>query len=269
MTITPLLRVRGVHVWRSDGRGGRAALLAAADLEVAEGEHWAVLGPNGAGKTTLLDLLAATEHPSSGTVEVLGRRLGDVDLRDLRALIGTVPDRMSERFAPRTTIREVVLSGHDGRAVPGGRATSAHVADRATWLMGEMGVEHLTSRAFRTCSRGERQRALVARALMPRPRLLVLDEAAAGLDLPGRETLIGALERLAAAEPSLASVSVAHHLEELPAGTTHALLMRDGRIVASGPVAEALTATALSRCFGLDVAVERVDGRFSARARRG
>lgn len=268
MPTAPLLRVRDVHVWRTDARGGRATLLAGVDLAVADGEHWAVIGPNGAGKSTLLALLAAAAHPSSGAVEVLGRRLGDTDARALRALVGTVPDGLAERFGHRLSVREVVASGHEGRVVPSGRPHPEHVAERAARLIGEMGLAGLAARAFATCSRGERQRALLARALMPRPRLLVLDEAAAGLDLPGRETLIRALERLSAAEPGLASVSVAHHLEELPASTTHSLLLRQGRIVAAGPVEEALSAPALERCFGLEVALERVDGRFSARAAR-
>ena len=268
MPDAPLLHVRDARVWRIDGRGVRVPLLAGVDLDVEASEHWAVLGPNGAGKSTLLALVAAAAHPSAGVVEVLGRRLGDVDARALRALIGTVPDLPAERFGTRLSVREVVLGGHEGRIVPSGRAYPAPVVARAPTLMGEVGLEHLAGRTFATCSRGERQRALLARALMPRPRLLVLDEAAAGLDLPGRETLIARLERLAASEPALASVSVAHHLEELPASTTHALLIREGRVVASGPVAQTLTAPALGRCFGMDVAVERVGGRFTARAAR-
>lgn len=265
---TPLLRARGLGVWRSSPLTGRVRILEGVDMEVRPGEHWAVLGPNGAGKSTLLAILAADGHPTEGVVEVLGRRLGAVDKRDLRALIGSVPDRLAERFDPRLTVREVVRTGATGVITPDGADTAPEVAARAEEMIDLLGLRPLAGRLLRTGSRGERQRTLIARALMPAPRLLVLDEAAAGLDLPGREAVVGALERLAAAAPGLASVSVSHHLEELPATTSHVLLLRGGATVAAGPVATALTDATLSECFAMDARVERRDGRFAARAAR-
>jgi iron complex transport system ATP-binding protein len=209
-------------------------------------------------------MLAAEGHPTTGTVEVLGRRLGSVDKRELRAMLGSVPDRMAERFDRRATVEEVVLSGAEGVVVLRPERLGPADRERGERLLGDLGLERLRARAFATCSRGERQRALIARALMPAPRLLVLDEAAAGLDLPGRETTIRALEGLARSAPSLASVSVSHHLEELPATTSHALLLAGGRVVAAGPVAETLTREAMAACFGIPVRVERRGGRFAA-----
>jgi iron complex transport system ATP-binding protein len=264
MTRGTVLRASGVGVWRVDRRGRRAPILDGVNLTVASGEHWAVLGPNGAGKSTLLAMLAADGHPTTGTVEVLGRRLGSVDKRELRSLLGSVPDRLAERFDRRATVAEVVRTGTEGVVVLRPERLTDADHERAERLIADLGLERLAGRTFATCSRGERQRALIARALMPAPRLLVLDEAAAGLDLPGRETMIRALEGLARSAPDLASVSVSHHLEELPATTSHALLLAEGRVVAAGPVADALSAEAMTACFGIPVRVERRDGRFAA-----
>lgn len=264
-----VLRASGVGVWRVDRSGRRTRILEDVELTVRRGEHWAILGPNGAGKSTLVTMLAADGHPTSGEVEVLGRRLGSVDKRELRALIGSVPDRLAERFDRRASVEEVVLSGVEGVVMLRPERIRAEDRERAAKLLADLGLERLAGRMFATCSRGERQRALIARALVPAPRLLVLDEAAAGLDLPGRETMIRALESLAASEPGLASVTVSHHLEELPATTSHALLLAGGSVVTAGPVGEALSDAAMAACFGIPVRVERRHGRFAARAAPG
>lgn len=219
---TALLDARDVHVLR-DGR----ALLRDVSLTVRPGEHWALLGANGAGKTTLLSLLGARVHPTHGTVEVLGRRLGTVDLRELRSLIGHVDPRHPPRSALR--VRDVVLTGLTNSVEPQPRwAPTPEQEERAERLMGTLGLAGRREARWTTLSQGERGRVLIARALMPEPRLLLLDEPATGLDLPGREQLIEALDALREEHPGLATVLVTHHLEELPPGTTHALLLREG-----------------------------------------
>jgi len=257
-----------VRVWRAAPGGGRAVLLDGIDWTVREGDRWALVGPNGAGKTTLLRIAGAVAHPSEGTAAVLGERLGGADVRDLRARIGHVDARMAEPFAPRLTALQVALTGAAGTIVAArGRPGGEGERRRARDLLEEMGCGPLAGRAFGLLSAGERQRVLLARALMPRPRLLLLDEPTAGLDLPGREAFLARLDALAGSEPALTTVQVSHHLEELAASTTHALLLRGGRAVAAGPAEAVLTAANLSRCFGVPLAVARAGGRLLATVR--
>jgi iron complex transport system ATP-binding protein len=248
-------------------------LLDDIDWRVNYGEHWVILGPNGAGKTTLLSLVAAVRHPTEGAVTVLGQRLGRVDLRELRRHIGLVA--ASQRLVDEELMEEegatahtVVLTGHTGTSAPlwGRYGPAEH--ERAHRLLADMGCKDLADRPFRVCSQGERARIRIARALMVDPVILLLDEPFAGLDLPGREDLISAVEDLATTRPALTTVTVTHHLEEVPATTTHALLMRDARIQASGPVTEILTDESLSECFGRLLRIDAHDGRWSARALR-
>jgi iron complex transport system ATP-binding protein len=241
-------------------------LLADIAWDVHPGERWALLGQNGAGKTTLLTLAAAVEFPSRGTVEILGCTMGRTDVGRLRESIGFVDARLSGRFAPLLSVREVVRTGATGTVGYFEERLTALDLDRVEALLTTFGLGALGERRFGDCSHGERKRALIARALVARPRLLLLDEPGAGLDLPGRETLLTALDRLAWDEPALALVVTTHHVEELPTSTTHALLLREGRIVASGPAAEVLAAGPLSACFGVALAVRRQDGRWSATA---
>ena len=253
-------------MWEWDGR--RIPILCDIDWQVGAGEQWAVLGPNGAGKSTLLAVAATLRHPSRGVVRILGERVGRVDLRVVRERIGLVDVRTEQRFAPRRPAAEVVLSGATGsiQVLPE-RVTGEH-RERAAALLTQFGCAALADHAFGACSQGERRRILLARALMRRPPLLLLDEPADGLDLPGREALLAALASLAgpAAAPAPAVVTVTHHLEELPASTTHALLLREGRVVAAGPAAEVLSGGPLSACFGVPVRVRRHDGRWTAHA---
>ncbi|MFF9770795.1 ABC transporter ATP-binding protein [Streptomyces sp. NPDC014636] len=260
--MTEVLRAEDVHVVR-DGR----CLLQEVSLTVRAGEHWALLGANGAGKSTLLGLLGALVHPTRGTVEVLGRRLGRVDLRELRTRVGHVNPR--HPLTSPLRVRDVVLTGvtNSIEPVPRWRPTPQQVA-RAEALLVTLGLGAFRDARWPTLSHGQRGRTLIARALMPEPRLLLLDEPATGLDLPGREQLIEALEELRAARPALATVLVTHHLEELPAGTTHAVLLREGRVLASGPVESVLTGDQVGKCFDLPLALERHDGRWSVRIRR-
>jgi iron complex transport system ATP-binding protein len=248
-------------------RGGRT-ILAPLDWSVRAGEHWALLGPNGAGKTTLLRLASAQIHPSSGSATILGGRMGRVQVQELRARIALVEPAFGRAVLPARTALHLVLSGATGTlATLADRIGPADVA-RARRLLEEVGVGGLAERPVGTCSEGERARILLARALMLDAPLVVLDEPAAGLDLPGRELLLAAVQDAAAARPGLATITATHHLEELPATTTHALLLRDGEAVASGPLDAAVTEETLSACFGIPLRLERHDGRLVVRAAR-
>ena len=244
--------------------GGRT-VLGPVSLEIARGEHWALLGPNGAGKTTMLSLLGAERHPTSGRVEILGERLGRVDLRVLRQRIGAVGHRVAERLPPSATALEVVLTGKEGLLAPWwGRFDDAE-RGAAMAMLGRVGCGTLADQPFGQCSQGERQRVLVARSLLGRHELLLLDEPALGVDLPGREALIGVLDELAV-PGGPTTVHVAHTLEELPGVTSHAMLIARGRLVAAGSADEVLVDEALSECFGAAFVVERTGRRYSARA---
>ncbi|MCK2215938.1 ATP-binding cassette domain-containing protein [Actinomadura sp. ATCC 31491] len=257
----PVLRAEGVDFVRA----GRH-LLSGISLTVGAGEHWALLGANGAGKSTLLGLLGAVNHPTRGLVQVLGRTLGRVDVRELRTYLGHV----NPRHAPDGPLeaREVVLTGLTNTAALVPRwAPTPEEAERADRLLALLGMSGRAGASWATLSQGERGRALIARALMPRPRLLLLDEPATGLDLAAREQLLASIDALRHRHPSLATVLVTHHLEELPATTTHALLLREGRCLASGPVGGVLTTELVSACFGHPVRIARSeDGRWTARA---
>jgi iron complex transport system ATP-binding protein len=243
-----------------------AALLSDLSWTVREGERWVVLGPNGAGKSTLLSVAGAALFPTAGTVELLGERFGTVDLGELRTRVGLSSALLADRVPAHERALDVVVTASYG--VVGRwreRYDDADVA-RAHELLGRVGLRAFADRRFGTLSEGERKRVLLARALMTDPELLLLDEPAAGLDLGAREALLRLLTRLAGDPGSPPTVLVTHHVEEVPVGTTHALLLSKGRAVAAGPVAEVLTGPLLSRAFGLPLKVEERDGRFAARA---
>jgi iron complex transport system ATP-binding protein len=256
---TDLLAVAGVRVWTSE----QTVLLDDINWRVRPGEHWALLGPNGAGKSTLLRIAGGLRHPSAGTVDVLGRRLGRVDVRTLWPLIGFVNPTLRPP-APELAVEDVVLTGATGTIQPLWERYGPPERRRVARLLEMMGVARLVGREYGTCSDGERGRVLIARALMPTPRLLLLDEPTAGLDMAGREGLLAALAQLAADEPDLASVVVSHHLEDLPVTTDHALLLNGGRVVAAGAVDDVLTDDVVSRCFGIAVRIHRAGGRWTA-----
>ncbi|GAA2336407.1 ABC transporter ATP-binding protein [Streptomyces violaceusniger] len=258
----PVLRLREVDVVR-DG----TPLLRSISLTVHQGEHWALLGSNGAGKSTLLSLAGALVHPTRGTVEVLGRTLGRVDLRELRSFVGHVDPRHPLRSPLR--VRDVVLTGltNTVEPVPRYRPTPDQ-RDRADRLLTTLGMGGKLDARWPTLSQGQRGRVLIARALMPLPRLLLLDEPATGLDLAAREQLLESLDTLRRDHPELATVLVTHHLEELPASTTHAMLLRTGECLASGAVDEVVTTDHITKCFDHPVRISRTDGRWAARALR-
>ncbi len=247
----------------------RRIVMGPLDLKVEAGEHWVVLGPNGAGKTSMLLLAAAVEHPYSGSVTVLGGRLGNVDIRELREHVGFVQGRLVDEFEPWTSVLAVMLGGATGTILVREELLTAADRERAHVLLERFGCAGREQQRFGSLSEGERRRVLVARALMNQPPLLLLDEPTASLDLPGRETVIGALERLAADEPQLATVTVVHHVEDIPACATHALLMREGASVAQGPIATALTPATLSAAFGLEVELHRLGRRLAATVSSG
>lgn len=255
-----VLRVESVDVWVADG----TPILQEIDWTVGAGEHWALIGPNGAGKSTLLALVGATKYASRGRVSILGEVMGATSVWALKERIGAVNPMLP--LYDWFTVEDIVLTGATGTVQPQWDRYGDAEYERARQLLALLGCEELREREIASCSQGERQRVRIARALMSDPPLVLLDEPATGLDLPAREALIVALSELAQARPELATVIVSHHLEELPPTTTHALLLRDGRIVASGSVEEALTSANISTCFGFDVRVHREDGRWAARA---
>jgi iron complex transport system ATP-binding protein len=255
---------------RAAGLVKRYGALTAVDgltLDVKPGEVTAVLGPNGAGKTTLLQVAATTIHPTRGTAEVLGEQLGLVDVFELRPRIGLSSAAVASRLPASERVIDVVVTA--AYAVLGRWRERYDDLDleRARGLLAAFGVAHLADRTFGTLSEGERKRVQIARALMADPEIMLLDEPAAGLDLGGREDLVRRLGDLAADEDAPALVLVTHHVEEVPPGFTHALLLRGGGPVASGPVDEVLAEGPLSETFGLPLVVERREGRFTARAR--
>jgi iron complex transport system ATP-binding protein len=240
-------------------------LLHNVSLTVRQGEHWVLIGPNGAGKTTLLRLLGAHEHPTAGEVRVLGGTLGKVDMRQLRTAIGHVDPRHPLQWP--LSVREVVLTGATNTVGLQQRWKPTPVQVRqADELIEVLGMSALREARWTTLSSGERGRALIARSLMPEPALLLLDEPATGLDLAAREQLLTGLDTLRAGHPGLASVLVTHHLEEIPASTTHAVLLRGGEVFAQGPVADVVTSELVSGCFDHRVRIAHDDGRWTARA---
>jgi iron complex transport system ATP-binding protein len=254
-----VIRMEGVSVRRGD-----TTLLDSVDWAVELDERWVVLGPNGAGKTTLLRLAAADIHPSQGAVEILGSRLGRVDVFERRTRIGLSSAALGLRVPSDETVRDVVISA--GYAVIGRWRERYDPLDaaRADELLGALGLRGLGGRAYGTLSEGERKRALIARALMTDPELLLLDEPTAGLDLGGREDLVARLSLLANDADAPASVLVTHHVEEIPPGYSHGLLLRSGKVVAAGLLDDVLTDENLSATFGLPLVVQRRRGRYTA-----
>jgi len=243
-----------------------ATLLDRIDWDVSEGERWVVLGANGAGKTTLLQLASANLHPSRGTATILGETLGAVDVFELRPRIGLSSAALAERLPPSERVRDVVLTASYAMVGRWREVYEDVDSGRADELLGALGVAHLATRRFGTLSEGERKRVQIARALMTDPELMLLDEPAAGLDLGGREDLVRRLGLIALDEDAPALVLVTHHVEEIPPGFTHLLLLRGGRVVAGGPLEDTLTAAALGETFGISLQLSRSGQRWAARA---
>lgn len=233
---------------------------------VSDDQRWVVLGPNGAGKTTILQLAATLIHPTSGAVTILDERLGRTDVFELRPRIGFASSAMAKRIPPEETVLDVVLTA--AFSVLGRWHEDYESIDerRARRVLAEWKLEHLAERTFGTLSDGEQKRVQIARSVMTDPELLLLDEPAASLDLGAREELLGLLSGYAQAPTTPAMIMVTHHVEEVPVGFTHALLLRDGAIVAAGPIAETLTGENLTATFGVEIVLSEDGGRFAARA---
>jgi len=245
-------------------RGGRV-LVGPVTWQVELDERWVVIGPNGAGKTSLLRIAAAMEFPSAGRASVLGERLGRVDMGELRQRVGLSSSALAARVPDDEVVRDLVVSA--GYAVLGRFRERYEEVDyeRAVDTLESVGAEHLADRSYGTLSEGERKRVLIARALMTDPELLLLDEPAAGLDLGGREELVARLADLAADPDAPALVLVTHHVEEIPPGFSHCLILAEGGVIAAGLLSDILTGENLSAAFGQSIAVDSVDGRYFAR----
>jgi iron complex transport system ATP-binding protein len=248
-------------------RGGRH-IIGTLSLRVEREHRWLVLGPNGSGKTTLLRIAALYEHPSTGTVDVLGERLGHTDVRVLRRRIGYASSALAAQLRPELSAVDVVKTARYAALEPWWHRYDDDDLLRASHCLSRMGVGDLGNRTYGTLSSGEQQRVLLARTLMNDPAVVLLDEPAARLDIGGREQLVGALAELADDPAAPPFVLVTHHVDEVPGGMTHALLLRDGRAIAQGPIDDVLSSESMSECFGLPLVLERrADGRLSAWSR--
>ena len=248
-------------------RRGDRIILGPINWQVLEGERWVVLGPNGAGKTTLLQICSSLIHPTTGEINILGEKLGKVDVFELRTRIGLTSSALVEQFPPDELVMDVVLTA--AYAMLGRWQEKYDLWDesRAMALLTALGVRELGERLFGSLSEGEKKRVQIARALMADPELLLLDEPASSLDLGGREDLLRRIESLSKDPLAPATVIVTHHIEEIPVGTTHALLLREGAVVAQGEVASVITDQNLTQAYGLAITVQTEGGRFFARAR--
>lgn len=260
--MSSVLEVADVSVVR-----GAKTLLDSVNWTVQDGERWVILGPNGAGKSTLLSIAAARLHPTTGMVDILDEILGAVDVFELRPRIGLSSAPLAGQIPHAETVGDVILTAAYGVT---GRWREEYDDDdvqRAEELLATWGLTELRDRSYGTLSEGERKRVLIARALMTDPELLLLDEPAAGLDVGGREKLVQRLDELARDESAPAMVMVTHHLEEVPDGFTHALLLREGRVVAAGPVGHVMTQKNLSETFDMPLKLVKVGDRYAAFAR--
>lgn len=257
----PVLQVENVTVVR-DGK----TILGTIDWQVNENERWVILGPNGAGKSTLFALCSSQIHPTSGTVHILGSRLGAVDVFELRPRIGFMGSTLVTQFPEDERVLDVVLTAAYAMLGRWQEAYELWDESRAQALLTTLGVRELAQRKFFTLSEGEKKRTLIARALMADPEILLLDEPASGLDLGGREDLLRRFDVLAADPYSPATLMITHHIEEIPSGSTHAMLLKSGKVVASGPIAQVVTSDNLTLAYDMPIQVTANNNRYSANA---
>ena len=257
----PVLNLQSVSVVR-DGK----TILGPLDWQVNENERWVILGPNGAGKSTLFSLCSAQIHPTSGTVEILGSKLGSVDVFEVRPRIGFMGSTLVNLLPEDEKVIDIVLTA--AYAMLGRWNESYELWDesRAQALLTTLGVRELGQRNFNTLSEGEKKRVLIARSLMSDPEILLLDEPASGLDLGGREDLLNRFDLLANDHFAPVTLIITHHIEEIPAGSTHALLLKSGKTVGSGPISNVITSENLSLAYDMPISVTMLNNRFSANA---
>lgn len=258
-----LVDLRDVTVWTPEGN----RILDSMTWSVQPGEHWVILGPNGAGKTTLMSIIGADRHPSQGSAVLLGEAVGHTDMRALRSRIGRVDP--AGRALDWLNGRELVLTGLKNTVWPRWEDWGNSEYAAADALLDLVGCAEFAARELKTLSHGERQRIRIARALIASPDLLLLDEPATGLDFPGREAFLSAIDRLAAERPTMPWIMVSHHLEDLPTSVSHVLLLSQGRMLAQGTVEEMLTSELISQCYGFPIEVTSHGGRWAARAVAG
>jgi iron complex transport system ATP-binding protein len=257
----PILELSNISVRRGD-----RVILGPLDWQVLEGQRWVILGPNGAGKTTLLQVCSSLIHPTSGEVKILGQTLGKTDVFELRTRIGLTSSKLVEQLPGDELVIDVVLTA--AYAMLGRWQEKYDLWDesRAMALLTALGVRELGGREFGSLSDGEKKRVQIARSLMADPELLLLDEPASSLDLGGREDLLKRIEAFASDVLAPATVIVTHHIEEIPSGTTHALLLKEGRAIAQGVIESVINDVNLSTAYGLPITVQSQGGRFFARA---
>ena len=242
-------------------------LLDKINFKVRSGENWVILGPNGCGKTSLIRIASLFEHPSSGNVSVLGNTLGNSDIRKIRHLVGFTGHSISQLLRPDLETEAVVMTAKYGALEPWWNTYTNEDRSKANAYLEAVGVRQLAKQKFGNLSSGEKQRVLLARSLMSDPELLLLDEPASGLDLPGREELINSLSALASDSLAPPIVMVTHHVEEIPSGFSHILFMKNGSSMASGSITETLNADNLSNCFDINLEIRNLNGRWSAQAK--
>jgi len=259
--VIPVLNLKSVSVVR-DGK----TILGPLDWQVNENERWVILGPNGAGKSTLFSLCSSQIHPTSGSVEILGSKLGSVDVFEIRPRIGFMGSTLVNLLPEDEKVIDIVLTA--AYAMLGRWKESYELWDesRAQGLLTTLGVRELAQRNFNTLSEGEKKRVLIARSLMSDPEILLLDEPASGLDLGGREDLLNRFDLLANDPFAPVTLIITHHIEEIPAGSTHALLLKNGESVASGLISNVITSENLSRAYDMPINVTALNNRFSANA---
>jgi len=256
----PVLSLRQVGLVRNG-----KPLLDQIDFTVEAGSSWIVLGANGSGKTSLVRICSLYEHPSRGSVELLGQKLGCTDIRNLRRQVALVSPALSDMIRPQLTATEVVMCAKYAALEPWWHKYEQADSDKAVGLLHAQQVGFAANRSYGSLSSGERQRVLLARALMSEPALILLDEPSAALDLGGREILVDRLDELAADPNSAPVILVTHHVEEIPPSFTHVLALQNGRRLAAGPIQETLTSELLSQCFGLPLTLQQHGSRFTAR----
>lgn len=260
MVAAPALNVENIVV-RRDG----AAILDDVSVRIERHQRWVIIGANGCGKTSLMRVMAMSDHPTRGTVEVLGERLGRTDVRELRRRIGYTSAALGDQLRADLVGHDIVRTAKYGALEPWWHRYDIADDRRADECLAELGVGHLRSRRFVTMSSGERQRVLLARTLMNDPAIILLDEPSARLDLGGREQLVRTLSALATNPTAPPIAMVTHHVDEIPVGFTHVAIMKRGRIIARGPIGDTLTSASLSSCFDLALELERrADGRLTA-----